>query len=72
MSFNYQGRDKRAALRKTPSAKGVKKNIGTSLHGSRTGYAQGCRCEECTKANAAYSKERYHARKSPDTPPDAS
>lgn len=30
-----------------------------SKHGTRSRYVQGCRCVECTRANATYSQIRY-------------
>ncbi len=35
-------------------------------HGTRTGYVRGCKCDECTDADARYQREyrrRWRARK---------
>lgn len=36
----------------------VKKDIGDTPHGIRTGYTKGCRCDPCTEAKAEYGRER--------------
>lgn len=51
-----QGEKARNRLRRTPSAKGVEKNI-TAPHGSYRGYNQGCRCFPCTASKSRYNAE---------------
>ncbi len=40
------------------------------VHGRRGSYVQGCRCDPCRDAEAAYSRARYAARRSAIEPVD--
>jgi superfamily II DNA or RNA helicase len=49
------------AWERTPAAR-VVVGIGARQHGTRAGYAAGCRCEACTAANSAYEVDRDRRR----------
>ena len=36
--------------------------IGTSKHGTESGYVRGCRCADCRAAHATYQREYRQAR----------
>ena len=52
------------ALRLAAPAKRVGRPAGTTaMHGTRSRYAYGCRCDECRQAEREYSRERRSGRR---------